>query len=372
MLRLFRGSLKISANAVVLMALVLGSYSGSCLGYDKCFNEKLANPVLGTKLEIERGENIQNIAKLLHKKGLIYHWFPYLIYSRVKGSDVKAGKFTFNEALDFSQLSEKLSTPEYIYDEEETYRLTFKEGFNKKEIHSILNEALRLAVPLTPIQVEQSLTKVLEDNRNLLGSEISDIEGLLAPETFFWGERERKNISKSLPKLLNKMLQLRYNQLRELPPSAEENFLTASFDIDGYKGKSTTLSGYEVLTLASIVEKETTPHEHPLVASVFINRLILNYRLQSDPTVIYGIADFNGNLTKMDLQTPNPYNTYTQHGLTPTPICNPSLESILKTLNPAKTKYLYFVARRGGGGHIFSENLKAHNIAVYHNQKKRS
>jgi UPF0755 protein len=122
---------------------------------------------------------------------------------------------------------------------------------------------------------------------------------------------------------------------------------------------------YEALILASIVEKETgKASDRTMVASVFVNRLRMNMRLQTDPTVIYGMGEsFDGNLRRRDLQADTPWNTYTRNGLPPTPIAMPGLASIQAALNPADSKMLYFVAR-GDGSSQFSRNLDEHNAAV--------
>ena len=138
---------------------------------------------------------------------------------------------------------------------------------------------------------------------------------------------------------------------------------------DQIKGSGMTLA--QVVILASIVEKETgCSGERPLIASVFLNRLKKNNRLESDPTVIYGIKDFNGNLTKKDLAKPTPYNTYAIRGLPPGAIANPGKEAIKAVLYPANTSYMYFVSKNDGTHH-FSKTLSEHNNAVRIYQKNR-
>ena len=127
----------------------------------------------------------------------------------------------------------------------------------------------------------------------------------------------------------------------------------------------------DIVALASIVEKETgLAEERPVIASVFLNRLKRGIRLESDPTVIYGLTGFNGNLTRKDLSKPTPYNTYLIPGLPPGPIANPGLDAIKAVLFPAKTNYLYFVSKNDGS-HYFSRTLAEHNRAVMIYQKKR-
>jgi UPF0755 protein len=128
------------------------------------------------------------------------------------------------------------------------------------------------------------------------------------------------------------------------------------------------LTPHQVVTLASIIEKETgEPSERPLIASVFYNRLKLGMRLETDPAVIYGIKDFDGNLTRKHLEAPGPYNTYLIKGLPPGPIANPGKKAIEAALFPARTDYLFFVSKNNGS-HQFSSNLADHNRAVQHYQ----
>jgi UPF0755 protein len=130
-------------------------------------------------------------------------------------------------------------------------------------------------------------------------------------------------------------------------------------------------SVHQIVTLASVTEKETArEEERPLVSAVFRNRLRLGMPLQADPTVIYGIENFNGNLTRKDLETRTPYNTYTEPGLPPGPIANPGRSSLLAAIHPADVPYLYFVAREDGS-HEFSTSLADHNRAVNRYQRSR-
>nr|HPM41451.1 endolytic transglycosylase MltG [bacterium] len=129
-------------------------------------------------------------------------------------------------------------------------------------------------------------------------------------------------------------------------------------------GDAKKLSDGELLALASVVEKETGDGgERPLVASVFFNRLRTGMPLQSDPTIIYGLKDYDGNIRRSDISNPHPYNTYVHAGLPPGPICNPGRASISAVFNPAQSDYLYFVSRKDGT-HEFSRTLSEHNRAV--------
>jgi UPF0755 protein len=178
-----------------------------------------------------------------------------------------------------------------------------------------------------------------------LGVEQNKLEGLLLPETYSYTPGDT-DIS---------ILQRAHDEM--------ERFLA-----DAWAGRKPGLpieTPYEALILASIIEKETgIAEERPLIASVFINRLRRGMRLQTDPTVIYGMGDdFDGNIRKRDLLTHTPYNTYVIKGLPPTPIAMPSKEAIMATLQPEDSKFYYFVAM-GEGRHYFSKTLREHNNAV--------
>lgn len=187
------------------------------------------------------------------------------------------------------------------------------------------------------------------DDSDVVRSELKldpdNIEGLLLPETYSYtaGTKDIDILRRARSHMESYLAKAWDNRAENLP----------------YK------SAYEALIMASIIEKETgKANERPLIASVFINRLRKGMKLQTDPTVIYGIRDrYDGNIRKADLQDDNPYNTYIIAGLPPTPIAMPSKESIRAALHPASSNYYYFVAK-GGGEHYFSKTLDEHNRAV--------
>ena len=178
-----------------------------------------------------------------------------------------------------------------------------------------------------------------------IGADHKDLEGCLLPNTYYY-TAGATDLS---------VLKRAYEQMQDFLGDAWAN----------REKKLPITTPYQALIMASIIEKETAlPKERGLVASVFMNRLRIGMRLQTDPTVIYGLGDkYDGNITRKDLRTPTPYNTYVIKGLPPTPIAMPNRASILAALNPPTSPYYYFVAN-GKGGHVFSVTLAEHNRAV--------
>lgn len=186
--------------------------------------------------------------------------------------------------------------------------------------------------------------------RNAAGAGADSVEGYLLPQTYQW---QRPTTAASLARRMAVAMAQAW--------TPERAAAAAAIGIDRH----------QTLTLASIVEKETgRPEERPIIAAVFLNRLRRRMRLQSDPTVIYGLADFDGNLTRADLERDTPYNSYTRAGLPPTPICNPGVAAIDAVLHPATTDALYFVAR-GDSSHVFSATLAEHERMVDRYQRHR-
>jgi UPF0755 protein len=184
-----------------------------------------------------------------------------------------------------------------------------------------------------------------------LGSPYAVAEGLFFPDTFYFNRNtsDAAILQRSYLSMQNKLAKAWAKRDASLP---YEN-------------------SYQALIMASIVEKETgKASERPMIAGVFINRLAIGMRLQTDPTVIYGMGrHYDGNIHKQDLLRDTPYNTYTRSGLPPTPIAMPGMAAIEAALHPAKTKALYFVGK-GDGSHAFSNTLAEHNAAVAHYQLK--
>ncbi len=215
--------------------------------------------------------------------------------------------------------------------------VTIPEGLTVKEIAELLEK----------MQIVSGDKFIAEaGNTNLLatlGLNEKGLEGYLFPSTY--------HFTPSTPE-------------KDIIVTMAEQFRKVSLPVLNQRGGMTSLTSHEILTLASIIEKETgIESERPLVSAVFHNRLQRQMPLQSDPTVIYGLKNFNGNLTRKNLQEPTPYNTYRITGLPPGPICNPGLSSIRAALQPAQVSYIYFVSKNDGT-HLFSETIEAHNQAV--------
>lgn len=223
-----------------------------------------------------------------------------------------------------------------------TYEVVLPEGSRATEIAARFEEA-GLA------RKDEFLAAVFDPAfARSLGIEAESLEGYLYPETY----RVARNLS---ARALARMLVDQFFAVwRTVEPAARASGLTQ----------------HQIVTLASIVEKETAaPDERPLIAAVFLNRLDRRMRLETDPTVIYGIADFDGNLRKKHLlDDTNPYNTYRIPGLPPGPIASPGADALRAVVEPAETEYLFFVSRNDGT-HVFSRTYREHVDAVNHYQK---
>ncbi|MCC6932757.1 MAG: endolytic transglycosylase MltG [Deltaproteobacteria bacterium] len=293
------------------------------------------------------GDDLRKIAIRMEDSQLIRRWWALYYLARMKGDTIEtqlrkipAGEYQISSSMTPARILETLLSGNVIY-----YTFTIPEGANIKEIAAIVEKStLATAAEI----LKGATTSSTIQNLGILSS---SLEGYLFPDTYKFTK----------PITSEKILQRLVDRTKaKLTPEVRKRAADLNLSIN------------QLLTLASIVEKETAdPKERPLIASVFSNRLRLAMPLQSDPTVIYGIPDFNGNLTKLHLKTPNPYNTYLTKGLPPTPICNPGLEAIEAVLNPSESEFLYFVAKNDSTHH-FSTSYKEHREAVNRYQKERA
>ena len=283
---------------------------------------------------IAPGTNIKAIANQLSLEKVIEDPWLFILLAKLKGVEtkVRAGEYKLRPGQSTSGLLELFTTGNSIQ-----YSFTVIEGWTFRE--------MLLQLESHPAIISKLGNKSNDQIMAALGYSGQHPEGLFYPDTYQFprGTTDIQFLQRAY-QLMQKHLQNAWdNRAKNLPIK----------------------SAYEALILASIIEKETgVGHERALIASVFIQRLNKNMRLQTDPTIIYGMGDsFDGNIRRKDLKKDTPYNTYVHNGLTPTPIALPGLDAIYAALHPADSKALYFVAK-GDGTHYFSETLREHNNAV--------
>ena len=289
---------------------------------------------------IEEGLSLSAIAEKLNQRQIITNKFLFMTWVRVFGysREIKAGEYLLSARMSPIRIMEILTRGVII-----THPITIPEGYNRVQIAELLERK-----GLVDKQVFLSLTEEpkLIESYGLSGT---SLEGYLYPDTYQFAK------GLSAGSIINTMVQRFFEIIEPYSTSL----------------KNSDLSLQELITLASIVEKETgRKDERPIIASVFLNRLKKGMRLASDPTVIYGIKDFNGNITRKNLKENTPYNTYLIRGLPPGPIACPGVDSIKAVLYPAETDYLYFVSKNDGSHH-FSKTLSEHNRAVELYQKRK-
>ncbi|MDY7038367.1 MAG: endolytic transglycosylase MltG [Thermodesulfobacteriota bacterium] len=289
---------------------------------------------------VREGLSLKDVAGELERRKIITSKILFELWAKIMGSTkkIKAGEYQLSPGLPPVRILDILTRGDVI-----THPVTVPEGFTRKKIAELLDrKGLTNKKDFLSFTNEQSLLK-------RYGISGPDLEGYLFPDTYQFA----RGISAltAIDAMVRRFLQV----------------------VRPFKGRmdETGMDLKELIILASIVEKETSlASERPMIASVFLNRLKRGMRLESDPTVIYGLKNFNGNLTRKDLDKPTLFNTYIIRGLPPGPIANPGLEAIKAVLYPAKTDYLYFVSKNDGS-HYFSKTLSEHNRAVRIYQKKR-
>jgi UPF0755 protein len=322
-------------GTLVLFLVILGM--GVYAYYNLPYDDRM-RPV---HVVVPEGATLDPTAGLLEDQGVIrFHpLFARIVWVMGKDRSIRAGEYSLHSSMSPREVLQMLCRGEVVL-----HKVTIPEGFTLKQIATLLEKS-----------GVASAQEILAESRKVglieaFGFEGDSLEGYLFPDTYYF--------ARGLPpeEILKAMVQ-RFHSVYGPGLKARQ----------AEKGWSL----HEVVTMASVVEKETSSRkEMPLIASVLVNRLRIGMPLQCDPTVIYGIEDFDGNLTREHLLTPNPYNTYVNKGLPPGPICNPGLDALKAVLYPADTAYLYFVSKNDGT-HLFSPTLREHNRAVEKYQKRR-
>jgi UPF0755 protein len=305
-------------------------------------NTDIQLPVTPYEFSVEQGDTLRIITQQLDDAKILPNKWSFILLARLLGheSALKAGDYILDRQFSQIVLLEYLIEGDVKQNE-----IRFIEGWTFLQLRNALNKH--------PAIQHETVNLSDQDILQLIGASETAPEGLFFPDTYYF----IKNNSDI--EILRRAYIRMQGQLASAWSQRDESIPLNTM--------------YDALVLASIVEKETgMESDRTEIAGVFINRLRLGMRLQTDPTVIYGIGvTFDGNLRRKDLQTDHAYNTYTRAGLPPTPIAMPGLPSILAAVNPAQTEALYFVAK-GNGESKFSTNLADHNRAVAKYQKRRT
>lgn len=293
------------------------------------------------EIRIERGEPLSAVVEQLRERAVITNPRLFILWSRLLAVEKKIhwGRYRFELPMSPGDVLDQMVLGTGAF-----RRITVPEGLTVKEIAGLLEGAgiARGDRFLAEARRPELLFR--------LGLEGQGIEGHLFPDTYFFTPHTTEG----------EIVMAMTDQFRH-------NFSRAMQE----KLRQLGWSLHQLVTLASLIEKETGDEaERPLVSAVFHNRLKRKIPLQSDPSVVYGLKRFSGQLTRQDLQSPSPYNTYRIRGLPPAPICNPGLASLVAALYPAEVPYLYFVSKNDGS-HLFSVTLAEHNRAVEKYQGKK-
>ena len=321
------------AGLTIFIAAVL-------IGYRTLFSEirLLSADSTPVKIEVVAGSSLSRVAMELSKAGYLSSPMLFKLWARLQGAEnsIQTGEYELSAGITPAQLLDKIVRGDSVQ-----YRITLVEGWTFQQALEALWSAENIRSSLNNSSPTESAQRMNLDYENP--------EGLLYPDTYFYTKGT-----------LDIELLLRANERLD-------TVLSQAWD--SRLGALPYANSYEALTMASIIEKESASNsERALIAGVFVARLDLGMRLQSDPTTIYGMGDrYAGNIRRADLLEETPYNTYRIDGMPPTPIALSGKESIVAALNPSASDYLYFVARVDGS-HQFSRTLEEHNAAVREHQ----
>ena len=294
----------------------------------------LALPQTAYAFTVKPGASLRSVARELAASGVLPADWILVGWARITGRDrtIKAGNYELSAGTTLARLLDKLTQGDVTQT-----AFTIVEGWNSRELRSALKKHPGIVPSVSDLPDAELMQKI--------GAAENVPEGEFFPDTYYFatGSTDASLLVRAYRTMQQRLTAAWAARAPELPLSTP----------------------YEALTLASIVEKETgRPADRPLIAAVFINRLRQGMRLQTDPTVIFGMGEqFSGNLKRRDLDADHAFNTYTRDGLPPTPIALPSQASIDAVLHPPASPFLYFVSR-GDGSSEFSTNLADHNRAV--------
>lgn len=327
--------LVLSLSFVILLAAVAGGVAYFAYEFTNSRPSEVAQEVV---YEVIPGKGFASIAKDLEGKGLVKNATFFNLFARFKGerTKVKVGEYLLRTNMLPAEVLATITSGKSI-----ARSFTVSEGLSTYEIAELYEkQGFGTAADFMRLVRDPVLV------RSLLGESVESLEGYLFPETY----------------MLTK-----YTDTKTLISNMVKRFLYVYAEVMK-QAEITWMSRNQIVTLASIIEKETgAPEERPLISSVFHNRLGKRMRLQTDPTVIYGKAERTGrieiNITREDLLTPTRYNTYVIPGLPPGPIANPGREALLAAVKPQLSGYLFFVSQNDGT-HVFSEDYKGHQKAV--------
>ncbi len=292
-------------------------------------------------LAVDKGEGFNVIIANLSEAGIIKDPIKFKLLALIKRCDtkIKAGEYALSSSMPPAVILDIM-----VRGKTYLHKVTIPEGYNLRQIAALMSGA---GLGTEKDFIKKSTDPSFVSNQ---GIEAESLEGYLYPDTYYFPKDE------SVEDII----------------SATVERLWAVFTPEWKdRAKELGFSIHQIITLASIIEKETgVKQERELISSVFHNRLKKGMRLETDPTVIYGIKSFDGNITRKQLSATTPYNTYQIEGLPPGPIASPGYDSIKASLYPAETPYIFFVSKNDGT-HYFSANLKEHNRAVNKYQRSR-
>lgn len=291
-------------------------------------------------VSIPDGSTFQQVAALLEREGLIKSRSAFLLLGRSQSAErrIRAGEYELNAAMPAAEILSKLLSGQVVL-----HPITIPEGLTMVQIANMMEQQ--------GVTDRDGFLQLARDRTFIasLGLKVETLEGYLYPDTY------------KFPRVV---------KAKDVVSTMVEHFRQVFGPEMQARAAELKMAEHEVVTLASIIEKETgADGERAEISAVFHNRLRKRIPLQSDPTVIYGLTGFDGNIRKKDLSNPSPYNTYRVAGLPPGPIANPGLRALQATLYPSSSRALYFVSRNDGT-HQFSATLTEHNQAVEKYQKR--